>query len=89
MLMSNTPTSSDGSPRTGLAALGVGVLAVVCCAAAPLLVGVVGGVALGSLLGVAAGIIAVVGLTAMVVVRKRRRRACAASTPTVRPGSSA
>jgi hypothetical protein len=80
MLMSNTPTPSDGSSRTGLAALGVGVLAVVCCAAAPLLVGVLGGIALGSLLGVAAGVVAVIGLTALVVVRTRRRRACAAPT---------
>lgn len=61
----------------------------VCCAAAPLLVGVLGGIALGSLLGVAAGIIAVIGVTALVVVRTRRRRDCAKSTPTVESESPA
>ncbi len=61
-----------------LAVAGVGVLAVVCCAAFPLLAAVLGSVALGSVLGsvlgVGAGIVAVVVLLALVLVRARRRR---------------
>lgn len=87
--MNDKPTPADGAPKTGLAALGVGAFAVACCAGAPLLVGVLGGVALGSVLGIAAGVVAVIGLTALVVVRTRRRRACAAPTSAVKSGRPA
>jgi len=89
MLMNAKPTRSDGAAKTGLAAVGIGVLAVLCCAGAPLIVGVVGGVALGSVLGLAAGVIAIVAATVLVVVRTRRRRACAARRPAAAPGRPA
>jgi membrane protein implicated in regulation of membrane protease activity len=57
-----------------LAVAGVGFLAVVCCAAFPLLAAVLGSVALGSVLGVGAGILAAMVLLALVLVRARRRR---------------
>ncbi len=57
-----------------LAVAGVGVLAVVCCAAFPLFAVVLGSVAVGSVLGVGAGILGAVGLLALVLARARRRR---------------
>jgi len=87
--MNDKLTPSDSTTKTGLAELGFGGFAVACCAGAPLIAGVLGGVALGSVLGIAAGIIAVIGLTALVVVRTRRRRACTAPAATVKPGRPA
>ncbi len=80
--MNDKPKGSHSAPRTGLAALGVGAFAVVCCAGLPLLAGVLGGVALGSVLGVGAGVVAVVIVIALVVVRVRRQRACAVDVGT-------
>lgn len=61
----------------GLVAVGVAALAVVCCAGLPLLVGVLGGLALGTVLGVGAGVVALVVLvTAVFVTRRRRAAAC-------------
>ncbi|MDQ3647115.1 MAG: hypothetical protein M3433_00750 [Actinomycetota bacterium] len=68
----------DSSPRGGLAAVGLGALAVVCCAGGPLIVGVLGGVALGTVLGVGAGVLAVILVTVLVIVGVRGRRADAA-----------
>jgi len=82
MLMNDKRSPSDGAAKTGLAAVGLGVFAVACCAGAPLIAGVLGGIALGGVLGIAAGVVAVIGLTALVIIRTRRRRACAAPTPT-------
>jgi len=59
-----------------LAVAGVAVLAVVCCAAFPLLAVALGSVALGSVLGIGAGILAAVVLLTFVLVRARRRQAC-------------
>jgi len=86
MPMNDEPSPFDGAARTGLAAVGLGVFAVACCAGAPLIAGVLGGIALGSVLGIAAGIVAIIGLTALGVIRTRRRRACAARAPAVEPG---
>lgn len=53
--MRNKLKEPDAAPSGGLAAVGFGALAVVCCAGGPLIVGVLGGVALGSVLGVGVG----------------------------------
>ena len=80
MLMDN---ESQGGPRagtsskTGLAAFAIAALAVLCCAGGPLLAAVAGGLALGALLGISAGVVAVVVLGGLIVLRARRRRACA------------
>lgn len=78
--MNDTPKGMQGAPRTGLAALGIGACAVVCCAGLPLVAGVLGGVALGSVLGVGAGALAVVVAIVLVVVRARRQGACASES---------
>jgi hypothetical protein len=69
----------DSTDTTTLAAAGVAVIAVVCCAGLPAIAAVLGGITLAAVLGVAGGILAVTGLVAAVVftIRVRRRRACA------------
>jgi len=89
MLMSDKPEGSQNSPKMGLAALGIGAFAVVCCAGLPLVAGVLGGVALGSVLGVGAGALAVIVVIVLVVARARRQRACATARATTRRGSQA
>ncbi len=71
MLMEPKRTPIGG----GLVALGVAALAVLCCAGLPLLVGVLGGLALGTVLGAGAGVVALVVLTTAVLVTRRRRAA--------------
>ena len=71
---SREPRSGAGIEKAGLAALGLGALVVVCCAALPLVAGVLGGVAIGAYLGVGAGVLALAVLAALVLVRARRRR---------------
>lgn len=61
--------------RTGWAALVVAVMAVVCCAALPMLVGVIGGLAIGAALGIGAGVLALAALAVLVLLRARRRPA--------------
>lgn len=66
-----------GRRRTGLNGLAVGgltVLAVGCCAAGPVLAGLVGGIGIGALLGGGAGLIALVALSTAVAARRRLRR---------------
>lgn len=58
-----------------MAALGIGVFAVLCCAALPLLAGLLGGIAVGSVLGVGAGVLAVLVVVVLIVARSRRPRA--------------
>jgi len=89
MLMSDKPEGSQNSPKMGLAALGIGAFAVVCCAGLPLVAGVLGGVALGSVLGVGAGALAVIVVIVLVVARARRQRACATARATTRRGGQA
>jgi hypothetical protein len=89
MLMNDKPEGSQNSPKIGLAALGIGAFAVVCCAGLPLVAGVLGGVALGSVLGVGAGALAVIVVIVLVVARARRQRACATARATTRRGGQA
>jgi len=89
MLMNDKPKGLQGTSRTGLAALGIGAFAVVCCAGLPLVAGVLGGVALGSVLGVGAGALAVIVVIVLVVARARRQRACATARATTRRGGQA
>ncbi len=86
--MSDKLKKPDASPRGGLAAVGFGALAVVCCAGAPLIVGVLGGVALGSVLGVGAGVLAVTLGTVLIVVRVRGQRATLTPVETRRDGGA-
>ena len=87
--MNDKPEGSQHSPKMGLAALGIGAFAVVCCAGLPLVAGVLGGVALGSVLGVGAGALAVIVVIVLVVARARRQRACATARATTRRGGQA
>ncbi len=87
--MNDKPEGSQNSPKMGLAALGIGAFAVVCCAGLPLVAGVLGGVALGSVLGVGAGALAVVVVIVLVVARARRQRAYATARVTTRRGGQA
>jgi hypothetical protein len=89
MLMNDKPEGSQNSPKMGLAALGIGAFGVVCCAGLPLVAGVLGGVALGSVLGVGAGALAVIVVIVLVVARARRQRACATARATTRRGGQA
>ena len=68
---------NEGETRSkgGLAAVGLGALAVVCCAGGPLIVALIGGIALGTVFGVGAGVLAVSLLAALVIGRVRGRRA--------------
>jgi hypothetical protein len=63
-----------GSGGGGIAALGIAMLAIGCCAGVPLIAALVGSVAVGTLLGVGAGIVVAIMLVAAVVVRIRARR---------------
>jgi hypothetical protein len=64
-------------------ALGTAALAVVCCAGLPLLIAAVGGLTLGAVLGLA-GLAVALGLIALLLVIRARRRACSPRTPEVR-----
>jgi hypothetical protein len=64
---------NGNSAKDGLAALGLAVVAVGCCAGLPLLAALAGSVALGTLLGVGAGILAAVGLVGAVMLKVRAR----------------
>jgi zinc transporter ZupT len=67
------PSDGASGARTGIAALGASALAIGCCAAAPLVLAALGGVALGAILGVAGGVLAVAALLALVPLIRRRR----------------
>ena len=71
--------------RTSLGAAGIAVLAVVCCAALPLLVAAsLSAVAFALVGGIAVGAIALTAGIVLLVVWTRRRRACATPTPSPR-----
>lgn len=74
-------TDRAPSDRTGLAAVGVAVLAVVCCAGGPLLVAVAGSLAVGALVGIAAA--ACLMITACVALYVRHRPGT--KKPRIRP----
>ncbi len=67
-----------GSGAAGV--VGVGALAVVCCAALPAVVAFAGGLTLAALLGGGLGVCLTVGATAALIVRARRRHARPTST---------
>jgi hypothetical protein len=71
MLMNHTPQKSQSGPKAGLATAGVGVLAVVCCAGAPLIAGALGGIAVGGLLGAGAGVLTVAVVSVLTAGRIR------------------
>jgi biotin transporter BioY len=60
--------------RNGLAAVAVAVFAVLCCAGLPLLAALVGGVALGTLLGVGAGVLAALVIGVALAARRPSSR---------------
>ena len=62
-----------GAVRGGLAAAGLGVFAVLCCAALPLAAGLVAALTLGAAFGLAAGILGVAALVVLAVWAQRRR----------------
>lgn len=70
--------------RGALAAAGLGVIAVLCCAAFPLAAGLIGALTLGAAFGLGAGILGVAALVVLAVWARRRRR-CAVTDPTNRP----
>jgi len=77
--------SKNSAAQGGVAALGFGVFAVVCCAAFPLLVALAGGLAIGTVLGVGAGVLAAIVLVGALAMRWHRRRACETSSPEAAP----
>ncbi len=71
------PGKSVGGPQTGLAAAGATALVAICCGVPLLVLGALGGLAVGGALGIGAGVLAVVLVVGGVVaVRRRRAVAC-------------
>jgi hypothetical protein len=70
---------------TLLAPVGIGVLAIVCCAGLPLLAGVFAGVTLATVLGLGGGLIALVAALAGMVLALRARRRRSWPPTTERP----
>jgi hypothetical protein len=58
-----------------IATVGVAAFAIVCCVGLPVLAALVGSVAIGTLLGGAAGIVAAAVIVGAVAIRLRSRRA--------------
>lgn len=73
-----------GGGATGLPVIGVAALAVACCGAGPLLVAAASSLALATVVGAGACVMALSALTALAVVRTRRRRGCAPTPPSTR-----
>lgn len=68
-------TGSVAGGRGGAVGAGVAAVAIVCCAAWPVLLTLLGGISVAAALGVGAGVLALIGGAAGVVVLVRRRRA--------------
>jgi hypothetical protein len=58
--------------KAGAAGVAAVALAIVCCAGAPLVVGLLGSVAIGTLVGAGVGTVALLAVLVAVVVRRRR-----------------
>jgi uncharacterized membrane protein len=65
---------SGSEAKQGLALLAMVAFAAICCAALPPLAVLAGGIAIGALVGIGAGLVATVGLVALVVLRRRSGR---------------
>ena len=76
--------NTGGTARGALAAAGLGVVAVVCCAGLPLAAGLIGGLTLGAAFGLGAGILGVAALVVLAVWARRRGR-CAVTDRSNRP----
>lgn len=59
------------SERLGLAGIAAAALAVICCAAGPLLVAWVGSVAVGALVGIGGGLAVLVSALTVLYLRRR------------------
>ncbi len=70
--------------RGALAAAGLGVVTVLCCAGLPLAAGLLGALTLGAAFGLGAGILGVAALLVLTVWARRRRR-CAVTDSSNRP----
>lgn len=60
--------------KHGLTGAAIAAVAVACCAALPLLVALAGGVAIGTLLGIGAGALALGGAVMLIAARGRGRK---------------
>lgn len=77
----------EPKPRLGAGLFSGGAVAmvVICCGGHVLVLGLLGGVALGSVLGIGAGALAAVLLVAgILVLRRRRKEAACAVSPVAR-----
>ena len=83
MLMGSA-RNPGGRARGALAAAGLGVVAVLCCAGLPLAAGLVGALTLGAAFGLGAGFLGVSALVVLAVWARRRRR-CAVTDARLRP----
>lgn len=73
----------------GAGALGFGAAAMlVCCGAHLLVLGALGGLALGTVVGVGGGVAAFVAVFVVLIVRRRRRVACAAGAGSARSSAA-
>lgn len=68
------PSSSGNGAGPAIATAGVAAFAIACCVGLPTLAALVGSVAIGTLLGGAAGIVAAVLIVGAVAIRRRSRR---------------
>lgn len=87
--MAHRGKHSAREPRAGLGAGlfsgGAVAMVVICCGGHVLVLGLLGGVALGSVLGIGAGALAAVLVVAgLLVLRRRRREAACAVSPVAR-----
>jgi len=78
--VSNPEANNGPGAWTGLAGVGALALAIGCCAALPLVVAFAGSIAVGALVGVGAGAVALLELVVLTVARARRRAACEPQT---------
>lgn len=74
--MSEPGNDQSTSVWPGLAGVGAIALAIGCCGVLPLAVVLASSVALGTFLGVSAGIVALIALVGVILVLARRRSAC-------------
>lgn len=66
----------DSGRRTGIAGLALGVLMVACCMALPLIAAGVGALTLGAVLGIGAGVLALLATCAYVGYRMTAGKRC-------------